>query len=123
MPFDQLPIALAVPVVVVIGADRATDGVKPQPQPGAMAVDVQISGYVDPLLAGPCAAIVQTRKAGSASWFNLTSSRENEVDANGSYSIILVDPILDDVRVFFDVNGHVFNAYCTFLADAPLALA
>ena len=116
MPFDQLPYSQAVAAVAVVGADIGSAAVTPTPQPRALAVNVQITNYADPLVSGPFTLVVQTRKSGTTSWFNLDSSLQ-QISANGSYGIAVVDPIYDDVRAFFDVLGHTMNADVTFLID------
>ena len=120
MPFDQLPYSQSVAAVAVVGADIGSDPVTPVPQPRAMAVNVQISNYADPLVSGPFTLVVQTRKAGTSNWFSLDSSLQ-QISANGSYGIMIVDPIYDDVRVYFDVLGHTMDADPTFFIDGEFA--
>jgi hypothetical protein len=120
MPFDQLPYSQAVAPVVVAGVDIGSDPVTPVPQPRAMALNVQITNYADPLVSGPFTLVVQTRKSGTSSWFSLDSSLL-QISANGSYGIAIVDPVYDDVRAFFDVLGHTMDAEVAFLIDGAFA--
>jgi hypothetical protein len=121
--FNQLPNQLAVADVTGVGADIASAGVTPTPQPSEMAVQVNVSAFADPSAAGAMACIVQTRRTGSSTWINLTSSRNNEITGTGTFGINIVDPILDDVRVYFDVTGHTFTAAVVFSADSDLTAA
>jgi hypothetical protein len=121
MPFDQLPYSKAVPNLAVAGASIGSDPVTPIPQPRAMAVNVQVTNYADPLASGPLTIVVQTRKTGTSSWFSLDSSLDSQVAGNGSYGILIVDPIYDDVRAYFQVLGHTLDAKIDFLIDGAFA--
>ena len=48
--------------------------------------------------------IVQTAITDSTTWMDLTSSRENAIDAVDTYRIAVVDPVLDLVRL--RITGH-----------------